>query len=189
MDVNAERRALRKKIMALHGVEVVGASDLTEANSIWHRDRYDLVLMDIRTDRRGCLSWRDEIKKEKPQQIVAFLVGRPKYIDLDPLVDSYVTEEYGVQWGDSLRRAVREACGTLPQRNGFVEAGWRIATARKMSGAPPRNLGARESGETPEGLSYAPSENQGDPVLPGTEGEAQVISARDVVTNQSSEDQ
>jgi CheY-like chemotaxis protein len=187
MDVNAERRALRKKILALHGAEVVGASDLTEANSIWHRDRYDLVLMDIRTDHRGCLSWRDEIKKEKPQQIVAFLVGRPRYIDLEPLADSYVAEEYGVQWGDALRRAVREACGSLPQRNGFVEAGWRIATARRMSGAPPRNLGAREPAETPLELSYVPNEDQNEPAPSGTGEEAPVISAQS--TNQLSEDQ
>ena len=58
MDANSERRALRKKIMALYGIEVVGACDLTG---------------------------RDEIKKEKPQQIVVFVVGKPKYIELNPL--------------------------------------------------------------------------------------------------------
>ncbi len=136
MDSNSERRALRKKILTLHGVEVVGASDLTEASSIWHRDRYDVVLIDIRTDHRSCIAWRDEIKKEKPQQLVAFLVGKPNYIDLDPLLGSYVAEEHGRQWGDSLRLAIRESCASLPQRNGLVEAGWRIAAARKMNGAP-----------------------------------------------------
>ena len=134
MDANSERRALRKKIMALHGVEVIGACDLTEASSIWHRDRYDMVLIDIRRDYRGCLAWRDEIKKEKPQQIVAFLVGRPQYIDLEPLESSYVAEEHGTQWGDSLRQAVRKSCESLPQRNSFAEAGWRITAARKISG-------------------------------------------------------
>ena len=75
MDGSSERRALRKRIMALHGVEVVGACDLTEATSIWRRDRYDAVLIDIRRDHHGCIALGDEIKKEKPQQIVAFLVG------------------------------------------------------------------------------------------------------------------
>ena len=134
MDGNSERRALRKRIMALHGVEVVGACDLTEAASIWHRDRYDAVLIDIRRDHHGCIAWRDEIKKEKPQQIVAFLVGKPEYIELHPLAGSYVAEEQGAQWGDSLRKAIRESCASLPQRHGFVEAGWRIATARKLDG-------------------------------------------------------
>jgi DNA-binding NtrC family response regulator len=136
VDANSERRALRRKILALHGVEVVAASDLTEATSIWHRDRYDMVLIDIRRDHRGSMAWRDEIKKEKPKQIVAFLVGRPRYVDFDPLADSYVAEEHGSQWGDALRQAVRKSCESLPQRNSFAEAGWRITAARKISGTP-----------------------------------------------------
>lgn len=134
MDMNADRRALRKKILELHGVEVAGATDLLEAASIWHRDRYDVVLIDIRMDHRGCIAWRDEIKKEKPQQIVAFLVGKPNYVDLDPLLGSYVGEEHGMQWADSMSQAIKDSCASLPQRNGFVEAGWRIAAARKLNG-------------------------------------------------------
>ena len=114
MDGNSERRALRKGIIALRGVEVVAACDLTEAASIWRRDRYDAVLIDIRRDHHGCIAWRDEIKKEKPQQIVAFLVGKPEYIELHPLAGSYVAEEQGAQWGDSLRKAIRESCASLP---------------------------------------------------------------------------
>ena len=90
MDANSERRALRKKIMALHGIEVVGACDLTEATSIWHPDRYDAVLIDIRRGHYGCITWRDEIKKEKPQ-----------------LAGSYVAEEQTAQWGDPLYKAIR----------------------------------------------------------------------------------
>ena len=99
MDSNAERRASRKKTLALHGIEAVGVSDLTEASSIRHRDRYDLVLIDIRRDHYGCLAWRDMIKQESPKQIVAFLVGEPRYIDLEPQLDSYVAEEHGSEWG------------------------------------------------------------------------------------------
>jgi len=137
MDTNSERRALRKKIMALHGFEVVGACDLAEAAFIWHRDRYDAVLIDIRRDHQGCIAWRDEIKRENPQQIVAFLVGEPEYIELNPLPGSYVAEEQGAQWGDSLRKTIRESCDSLPQRHGFIEAGWRIATARKLNRTSP----------------------------------------------------
>lgn len=134
VDAISERRALRKKIMALRGVEVIGATDLAEASSIWHRDRYDMVLVDIRSDHRGCVAFRDEIKKESPQQIVAFLVGKPKFVDLEPSVGSYTTEEHGVEWGDSLRKAVRESCDSLSQRNSFVEASWRIAAGRRING-------------------------------------------------------
>jgi hypothetical protein len=140
MDMNAERRALREKILALHGVEVVGATDLTEATSIWHRDRYDLILIDIRMDHRSCIAWRDEIKKENPQQVIAFLVGKPDYVVVDPSLGSYVGEEHGRQWGDALRAAIRESCSSLPERNGLLEARWRIAAARKLNGASSSTL-------------------------------------------------
>jgi len=135
IDNNAERRRLRTRIMGLRGLEVIVACDLTEASLIWHRDRYDLVLMDIRADHRGCIALRDEIKKQQPGQIVGFLVGRPKFVDLEPSWDSYVHEEHRFRWGDSLRQAVRESCASLPQRNGFVEASWRISLARKIKPA------------------------------------------------------
>jgi CheY-like chemotaxis protein len=160
MDINAERRTLRKKVLSLHGVEVIFATDLVEASSIWHRDRYDLVLMDIRRDHYGCLAWRDEIKKENPNQIVAFLVGPPRFVELEPLQDSYVTEKHGDEWGESLRQAVREACGSLPQRNGFVEVGYRIAAARKLSGLPPRTVRAVIPDDAPGGGTYDSIDDQ-----------------------------
>jgi CheY-like chemotaxis protein len=134
MDTNAERRALRKKIMALHGVDMIGASDLEEAGLVWHPDRYDMVLIDIRRDYHGALAFRDEIKKDSPDQIVAFLVGRPDFVALQPAPGSYVPEAHGMEWGESLRTAVRESCELLPQRNGFVEASWRIAAAKTRGG-------------------------------------------------------
>jgi len=135
MDANSERRALRSRILTLHGVEVVGAGDLVEAASVWSRDRYDMVLLDIRRDYRGCWAWRDEIKREKPGQVVAFLVGGPRYIDLAPQENSYVIESHTTEWGDSLRLAIRKSCESLPQRNGFAEAVWRISAAKKINGA------------------------------------------------------
>src|SRR5271166_1637197 len=134
MDSNPERRALRKKIMALHGVEMVGAGNLDEAASIWHRDRYDMVLIDLRLDYRGALAFRDEIKKDSPTQMVAFLVGKPDYVSLHPAPGSYVPEEHGTEWGEAMRKAMKQSCESLPQRNGFVEAGFRIATAKRVNG-------------------------------------------------------
>jgi hypothetical protein len=134
MDPNPERRALRKKIMALHGVEMIGTGDLDEAAAIWHRDRYDMVLIDIRRDYSGALALRNEIKKESPGQIVAFLVGRPDYVSLHPAPGSYVPEGQGMEWGEAMREAMKQGCESLPQRNGFVEAGFRIATAKRRNG-------------------------------------------------------
>jgi CheY-like chemotaxis protein len=138
MDSNAERRALRVKVLGSRGAEVVGLGDLAEAVLMGQRDRYDLVLIDIRRDYPGGLACRDEIKKENPKQLVAFLVGRPTYVELEPLPDSYVAEGQGVEWGDLLRQQVRESCKSLSQRNGFAEVGYQIALARKMRGLPPK---------------------------------------------------
>ncbi|MFZ0707607.1 MAG: hypothetical protein WAM71_18550 [Candidatus Korobacteraceae bacterium] len=149
LDGNAERRALRQKVLGLHGIEVVGASDLTEAGSIWQRDRYDLVLIDIRRDYQGCLARRDEIKKENPKQLVAFLVGQPEYVNLEPGPNSYVAEEPGAEWSDSFRRAVRQACTSLPQQNDFEEVGSRIAKSKKVRGVPPRDAPVAGPAEDP----------------------------------------
>jgi CheY-like chemotaxis protein len=135
MDANSERRALRSRILTLHGVEVVGASNLLEADAIWNHERYHMVLLDIRRDYGGCLAWRDKIKQQKPAQIVAFLVGGPRYIDLTPGENSYVAESHAMEWGDSLRLAIRKSCESLPQRNGLAEAIWRIAAAKRIHGA------------------------------------------------------
>jgi CheY-like chemotaxis protein len=128
MDSNVERRALRMKTLLLRGVEVIAATDLTEASSMWHRDRYDLVLLDIRKDHYGCLAWRDEIRKDNPKQIVAFLVGPPRFVDLEPRRDSYVSEEHGADWGDSLRQAV------LVARYRSETVLWRLDTALPARG-------------------------------------------------------
>lgn len=170
VDAISERRALRKKIMALRGVEVIGANDLAEASSIWHRDRYDMVLVDIRSDHRGCVAFRDEIKKEAPQQIVAFLVGKPKFVDIEPSPGSYISEEHGVEWGDSLRKAVRESCDSLSQRNSFVEASWRIAAGRRINGnaqqvsegAAPPSTGAETPATTTIDTISTPNDQPGD---------------------------
>ncbi len=170
VDANSERRALRRKILTLRGVEVVGACDLTEASSIWHRDRYDMVLIDIRRDHRGCLAWRDEIKKEKPEQVVAFLVGGPRYVDFEPLASSYAAEEHGAEWGDALRLAVRKSCESLPQRYSFAEAGWRITAARKISGTPGMNSEVAKSTELDsDPISDGQETGEGSVASPSTE--------------------
>ena len=159
MDSNPERRALRKKIMALHGVEMIGAADLDEAASIWHRDRYDMVLIDIRKNYNGALALRDEIKKDSPGQMVAFLVGKPDYVSFDPAPGSYAPEEHGAEWGNAMRKAVEQSCESLPQRNGFVEAGFRIASAKRRNGGQGQAHPAEEP--MPASDNAAPEEKAG----------------------------
>ena len=161
LDSNAERRSLRQKVLGMYGIEVIGASDLVEASSIWERDRYDLVLIDIRRDYHGCLARRDEIKSENPKQLVAFLVGHPEYVNLEPDPNSYVAEEPGAEWSDSFRRAVRQACTSLPQRNGFEEVGFRIAMSKKARRLPPRDAPATAPATDAPDVIYDPGDDSG----------------------------
>jgi hypothetical protein len=163
MDANPDRCALRRKVMALYGVEVVGACDLAEAASTWHLDRYDIVLIDIRRDHDSCIAWRNEIKKERPQQIVPFLVGKPGYIELNPLAESYVAEEQGAQWRDSLRKAIWESCDSQPQTHGFIE---RIAAARKLNGTSCENTKlAKTARSSQEVAGHANEDNDRAPAV------------------------
>jgi CheY-like chemotaxis protein len=162
LDSNAERRSLRQKVLGLHGIEVVGASDSAEANSIWQRDRYDLVLIDIRRDYHGSLARRDEIKKENPKQLVAFLVGQPEYVNLEPGPNSYVADEPGAEWSDSFSRAVRQACSSLPQKNAVEEVGFQSAVARKVKGLPRKKaLVAGPADNSRDEMIYDPREDSG----------------------------
>ena len=161
LDSNAERRSLRQKVLGMYGIEVIGASDLVEASSIWERDRYDLVLIDIRRDYHGCLARRDEIKSENPKQLVAFLVGHPEYVNLEPDPNSCVAEEPGAEWSDSFRRAVRQACTSLPQRNGFEEVGFRIAMSKKARRLPPRDAPATAPATDAPDVIYDPGDDSG----------------------------
>lgn len=135
VDTNSERRALRKKVLKLRGMDVLVCSDLDGARSLWQRERYHLVLIDIRGDHYGSMEFRNEVKKTSPAQLVAFLVGRPDYVVLAPLVGSYTPDAPYVQWGEAVRRSMRASCELLPQRNGFLEATWMIRASKRLRGS------------------------------------------------------
>jgi CheY-like chemotaxis protein len=135
VDTNFERRTLRKKVLKLQGVEVIVCSDLAEATSIWQRERYHLVLIDIRADHFGSMAFRDEIRKDSPTQLVAFLVGRPNYIAFAPSIRSYIPDAQCALWGEAVRRSMHTSCELLPQRNGFLEASWMIKASKRLRGS------------------------------------------------------
>ena len=170
MDSNSGRRSLRSRILARHGVRVTGTGDLAEAEAHWGRDLYDLVLIDIRRDYRGCLALRDTIKYAMPEQVVAFLVGGPRYVDLAPLECSYVAESHGSQWADSLRSAIDKSCEDLPLRNGLAEANWRIVASKKLHGKASQPANSTSSvTELDVAAGTGTSNHTTPPEAPGTE--------------------
>jgi CheY-like chemotaxis protein len=100
VDANAERFKLRRKTLAMGGAGVVVTCDVTAASSVWHRNRYELMLIDIRKDYCGSLARRDEITREAPGngQSVADILWRGTNDQLSSRRTSAFTTGRITQW-------------------------------------------------------------------------------------------
>ena len=81
-DSLARARNLRATLMRSHLVDVDVASNMPEALELWKTNAYHLVLVAPRETPGAALDFWQEIKRDKPRQRVAFLVGSPAYISL-----------------------------------------------------------------------------------------------------------
>ena len=63
-------------------VDVDVASNIAEALELWRSNIYHLVLVAPRENPGAALEFWQEIKRNKPRQRVAFLVGAPAYVSL-----------------------------------------------------------------------------------------------------------
>jgi len=63
-------------------VDVDVASNITEARELWRTNAYHLVLLAPRENPGAAVEFWEEIKRDKPRQRVAFLVGSPAYVSL-----------------------------------------------------------------------------------------------------------
>ena len=100
VDANAERCKLRRKTLAMGGAGVVVTCDVTAASSVWHRNRYELMLIDIRKDYCGSLARRVEITREAPGngQSVADILWRGTNDQLSSRRTSAFTTGRITQW-------------------------------------------------------------------------------------------
>jgi CheY-like chemotaxis protein len=140
VNTRATQRDLRAKIMRKMGVEVDCAADISEARSLWQADSYSLVLVDVRNDSNKVQEFCDEIRHSKPPQTVAFLVGKPEYLAISPVVDDGAAEpphSGHAAWGEMVIATYANACEGLPRRHGFQEASWRIAATRSLKDPRP----------------------------------------------------
>ncbi len=80
VDVHSRTRESRSKIMRTLGVTVHCASSAGSARSRLEAGTYNLVLIDLGTDRAGAESLVQEIKLKNPRQLIAFLVGSPLFV-------------------------------------------------------------------------------------------------------------
>jgi len=80
IDENSRRLNLRATILRNHEVEVHLASCVEDARSLWKNIPYDLVLLAAPENSEKALSIPQQIRKSKPRQRIALLVGPPAYI-------------------------------------------------------------------------------------------------------------
>ena len=80
VDVNANTRQSRAKVMRTLGVTVHCAPDAHGARSRMESGSYNLILVDLGADTDGAESLVQEIRLKHPRQLVAFLVGSPLFV-------------------------------------------------------------------------------------------------------------
>lgn len=81
IDENLFKQNLRATILRNYEVEVHAAANLTDAEGLWINHEYDLILLATRKDSPEALVLPDLIRKHKPRQRIALLVGAPSYIE------------------------------------------------------------------------------------------------------------
>jgi len=80
IDENSRKLNLLATILRNHEVEVHSAAHLEEARSLWKNIPYDLVLLGASGNSDQATLASVQIRKSKPRQRIALLVGPPVYI-------------------------------------------------------------------------------------------------------------
>jgi len=73
-------RTVRATLLRSRLVDVDVASNISEARVLWSTGVYHLVLVALRERPAEAFEFWEEIKRDKPRQSVAFLVGSPGYV-------------------------------------------------------------------------------------------------------------
>lgn len=77
------KQNLRASILRAHGLQVDVARSLADSRSLWQRNNYDWVLLDVFCRLPGEVrDFCEQIRRTAPQQRFAFFVGPPTYISM-----------------------------------------------------------------------------------------------------------
>ena len=158
VDASAAKRDLRAEALKKLGIDVDCACDITEARSWWRADLYNLVLINMENELGNRDKFCEDVRRAKPPQQLAFLVGKPEYLANSPNADLPNAGGAGSNGNDALQDETRlavpgDATGDSPLPWGILEASRRISVVRSVSAArtkemrnrptPPRDLEAR----------------------------------------------
>jgi hypothetical protein len=80
IDCNSLKRQVRAAVLRSCEVEVHMADSVADAGSLWTRCSYDLVLLAAEEHSEEAELLCGELRKSKPRQRIALLVGAPQYV-------------------------------------------------------------------------------------------------------------
>jgi len=84
IDANLETRNARAQMLRSRGATVDEVSGVVGARARFQTNAYNLVLIDPGSDLPSAERLAQELKAEKPNQLVAFFTGGPQYVALTP---------------------------------------------------------------------------------------------------------
>lgn len=84
IDANLETRNARAQMLRSRGATVDEVSGVVGARARFQSNAYNLVLIDPGSDLPSAERLAQELKAEKPNQLVAFFTGGPQYVALTP---------------------------------------------------------------------------------------------------------
>jgi CheY-like chemotaxis protein len=156
VDTSAHKRDLRAEVMRKLGIDVDCAADIAEARSWWRADLYDLVLINMEKGRGHRDQFCEDIRAAMPPQLLAFLVGGPRYLANSPIED----ERFPAHSADDrilisdVKAVLSADLKDLNQRWGILECSRRISAVRSACTARTRAMRdrpvvARDSEERP----------------------------------------
>jgi len=80
IDCNSLKRQVRASALRSYEIEVHTADSFADATYLWTRCSYDLVLFAAQEQEQEALLLCGELKKSRPKQRIALLVGAPQYV-------------------------------------------------------------------------------------------------------------
>lgn len=97
VDDEPQMLRLRKEILQRQGHEVETARTLDEARAAWQPAKYSLIVVDLRRQPEEALAFCEELKRQYPDQLVAFLTAPMVYVPRSACPDDVIPKEEGPQ--------------------------------------------------------------------------------------------
>jgi hypothetical protein len=125
-DLDDRRREIRAGNLRMRGADVLCARNLEELRSVWQAETFRLILLEA-GDCPEAITFSEEVRLSDRRQRLAFFVGKPKYLAFLPVsIDDGTLPIHEI----AELVSVEDACKSLNQRNGFMEASLRMQLAR-----------------------------------------------------------